>query len=471
MAFGRAKEVIAVTKDGQRSNTETAGDQRNAGLKAKVSADDEYFYTVKEEIRTSLIELIDIEELNELSADAARTEISRFAREILDLRVGNVPPLLANQIIASVSDDVLGYGPIEELLAMDDVSDIMVNGPHRVFVEINGKVQKTSVRFKDNSHLLNVCQRIVSKVGRRVDESSPIADARLPDGSRVNVILPPLSIDGPTLTIRKFRKQGLTLDNLISFGSISPDAGEILQVIAQTRCNVIISGGTGSGKTTLLNALTAFINGDERIVTCEDAAELQLQQPHTVRLETRPRNLEGEGEVMMRDLVKNCLRMRPDRIIVGEVRGGEAFDLLQAMNTGHDGSMGSLHANSPRDALRRLETMVTAAGFQLPARNIREMIATSVEVIVHMSRLRTGQRVVTHITEVMGMEEDIIQTQDLVRFEMQAHSSGEEISGIYGGTGIKVPKLWPRAIYYGKSEKLSSALDRINRVKTVVTRN
>ena len=468
MAFGRAKEVLAAPEEKPFSGA-SAGLQPDTGQDNKrVSEDDEYFYTIKEEIRSTLVEVIDIEEINELRGDEARTELSRIAREILDRRVGKVPPLLANQIIASVSDDVLGYGPIEELLAMDDVSDIMVNGPHRVFVEIGGKVKKTSVRFKDNNHLLNVCQRIVSQVGRRVDESSPIADARLPDGSRVNVILPPLSIDGPSLTIRKFRKQGITLDRLVEFGSISAEAADILQVIAQTRCNVMISGGTGSGKTTLLNALTAFINDDERIVTCEDAAELQLQQPHTVRLETRPRNLEGEGEVLMRDLVKNCLRMRPDRIIVGEVRGNEAFDLLQAMNTGHDGSMGSLHANSPRDALRRIETMITAAGFQLPVRNIREMIASSVEVIVHMSRLRTGRRVVTHITEVTGMEEDIIQTQDLVRFEMQNDGRGEEIIGFHSGTGIAVPNFWPRATYYGKSEKLSAALDAVNRAQTTV---
>jgi pilus assembly protein CpaF len=293
-------------------------------------------------------------------------------------------------LLEDICNDVLGYGPLEPLLARDDIADIMVNGSQKCYIEVGGKVKLTNVRFRDDSHLMNVCQRIVSQVGRRVDESSPICDARLPDGSRVNVIAPPLAIDGAALTIRKFKKDKLTLQQLVKYNSISPEGAEVLRILGRVRANVLISGSTGSGKTTLLNCLTAFIEKDERVITCEDSAELQLQQPHVVRLETRPPNLEGEGEITMRDLVKNCLRMRPERIIVGEVRGPEAFDLLQAMNTGHDGSMGTLHANSPREALSRLESMITMGGYGLPSKTIREMIVGSVDVIIQAARLRDG---------------------------------------------------------------------------------
>ena len=279
------------------------------------------------------------------------------------------------ELLEDICNDVLGYGPLEPLLARDDIADIMINGAEHAYIEVNGKVKEADIRFRDNQQLLNICQRIVSQVGRRVDESSPICDARLPDGSRVNVIAPPLAIDGAALTIRKFKKDKLTLDQLVNFGSISPEGATVLQIIGRVRCNVVISGGTGSGKTTLLNCLTRYIDPDERIITCEDSAELQLQQPHVVRLETRPPNLEGEGEITMRDLVKNCLRMRPERIIVGEVRGPEVFDLLQAMNTGHDGSMGTIHANNPREALSRVENMIAMGGYNLPAKAVREQIA------------------------------------------------------------------------------------------------
>jgi pilus assembly protein CpaF len=354
---------------------------------------------------------------------------------------------------------VLGYGPLEPLLARDDIADIMVNGANLCFIEVNGKVEQTNVRFRDNPQLLNICQRIVSQVGRRVDESSPICDARLPDGSRVNVIVPPLSIDGPALTIRKFKKDRLRLKDLVEFNSITPEGAIILGVIGRVRCNVLISGGTGSGKTTLLNCLTRYIDSDQRIVTCEDAAELQLQQPHTVRLETRPPNIEREGEVTMRDLVKNCLRMRPDRIIVGEVRGAEAFDLLQAMNTGHDGSMGTLHANSPREALHRLESMISVGGYALPARTIREMIAGSIEVIVQAARLRDGSRRITHITEVLGMEGDVITTQDLFVYEVLGEDGRGKLLGRHVSTGIGRPAFWDRARYYGEDARLAAALD------------
>src|SRR5258706_13594010 len=300
------------------------------------------YYQVKTTIFSALIDTIDLAQLAQLDVDSAREEIRDIVNEIITIKSVVMSIAEQEQLLTDICNDVLGYGPLEPLLARDDIADIIVNGASRVFIEVGGKVQLTNIRFRDNAQLMNICQRIVSQVGRRVDESSPICDARLPDGSRVNVIAPPLSLDGPTLTIRKFRKDKLKLEDLVRFNSITPEGSRILAVIGRSRCNVIISGGTGSGNITLLNCLTAYIDTDERVITCEDAAELQLQQPHVVRLETRPPNLEGQGQINMRDLVRNCLRMRPERIIVGEVRGPEAFDLLQAMNTGHDGSMGTL---------------------------------------------------------------------------------------------------------------------------------
>jgi pilus assembly protein CpaF len=363
------------------------------------------------------------------------------------------------ELLEEICNDVLGYGPLEPLLARDDIADIMVNGSNTVYIEVQGKIQRTGIRFRDNQQLNNICQRIVSQIGRRVDESSPICDARLPDGSRVNVIVPPLSIDGPALTIRKFRRDKLTLEQLVKYGSISQPGADLLKVIGRCRVNTLISGGTGSGKTTLLNCLTRYIDDDERIITCEDAAELQLQQPHVVRLESRPPNLEGEGEVKMRDLVRNCLRMRPERIIVGEVRGPEAFDLLQAMNTGHDGSMGTLHANSPREALSRLESMITMGGFQLPSRTIREMVVASIDVIVQAARLRDGSRRITHITEVVGMEGDVVITQDLFVYDLLGEDEKGNIVGKHRSTGIGQPRFWDRARYFGEEKRLAAALD------------
>lgn len=391
--------------------------------------------------------------------DKARTEIRTIVDEIIAIRNVRLSVAEQTQLITEICDDILGYGPLEPLLARDDIADIMVNGAKHVFIETNGKMQKTNIRFRDNTQLMNICQRIVSQVGRRVDEASPICDARLLDGSRVNVIAPPLSIDGPALTIRKFKKDKLTLNDLVNFKSISPAGAKVLQIIGACQCNIVISGGTGSGKTTLLNCLTGFIHPDERIITCEDAAELQLQQPHVVRLETRPPNLEGKGKVTMADLVKNCLRMRPERIIVGEVRGPEAFDLLQAMNTGHDGSMGTLHANSPREALSRLESMITMGGFSLPARTIREMIVGSVDVVVQATRLRDGSRRITHITEVIGMEGDVIVTQDLLKYEMDGEDADGNIIGQHRSTGIARPAFWDRARYFNLEKDLAMALD------------
>ncbi len=419
----------------------------------------DYYHATKTTIFNALMNTIDLSQLAQLDQKAASEEIRDIVAELVAIK--NVSMSVAEQehLVQDIVNDVLGYGPLEPLLARDDIADIMVNGAGRVFIEVGGKVQLTNVRFRDNAQLMNICQRIVSQVGRRVDESSPICDARLPDGSRVNVIAPPLAIDGATLTIRKFKKDKLTMKNLVEFASISPEGARVLGVIGASRCNLVISGGTGSGKTTLLNTLTAFIDPTERVITCEDAAELQLQQPHVVRLETRPPNLEGQGQITMRDLVKNCLRMRPERIIVGEVRGPEAFDLLQAMNTGHDGSMGTLHANSPREAISRMESMITMGGYGLPSKTIREMIVGSVDVIIQAARLRDGSRRITHITEVVGLEGDVIVTQDLFVYEITGEDENGKIIGRHRSTGIARPRFWDRARYYGLERELAEALD------------
>lgn len=420
----------------------------------------ESYYQIKTTIFNALIDTIDLTQLAQLDAESAREEIRDIVNEILSIK--NVVMSISEQeaLLQDICNDVLGYGPLEPLLARDDIADIMVNGADRTFIEVAGKVELTNVRFRDNSQLMNICQRIVSQVGRRVDESSPICDARLPDGSRVNVIVPPLAIDGPALTIRKFRREKLTMNDLVQWGSISQEGAEVLSIIGKVRCNTLISGGTGSGKTTLLNCLTAFIDIDERIITCEDAAELQLQQPHVVRLETRPPNLEGQGQITMTELVRNCLRMRPERIIVGEVRGPEAFDLLQAMNTGHDGSMGTLHANSPREALSRLEGMITMGGYALPSKTIREMITGSIDIIIQAARLRDGSRRITHITEVLGTEGDVIITQDLFVYDIDGEDESGKLMGKHKATGIARPAFWDRARYYNQHHALAAALDR-----------
>ncbi len=419
----------------------------------------EHYYQTKSIVFGAMIEAIDLGQLAKLDAQLAREELRDVVTEILALK--NVAMTIAEQedMLDDICNDVLGFGPLEPLLARDDIADIMVNGADRTFIEIAGKIQLTNVRFRDNAQLTNICQRIVSQVGRRVDESSPICDARLLDGSRVNVIVPPLAIDGPALTIRKFKRDKLTLDQLVRFQSISREGAEVLKIVGRVRCNVVISGGTGSGKTTLLNCLTRYIDDDERIITCEDAAELQLQQPHVVRLETRPANLEGQGAIPMRELVKNCLRMRPERIIVGEVRGPEVFDLLQAMNTGHDGSMGTIHANSPRECLGRMEAMIAMGGFSLPARTVREMIVSSVDVIVQAQRLRDGSRRITHITEVLGLEGDVVTTQDLFLFDIEGEDANGRLIGRHKASGIGRPKMWERARYYGEDRRLMAALE------------
>ena len=471
MAFGRIIESTSGLDTALNSrqlpikiDTSRVGSLSTAELNAKQNAEKFKisFFKLKNEIRASLIELVDAANLREIGVEAARLEVERLVLGIINRRPEVVTTAMTTLLVDALANDVVGFGPLEPLLARDDISDIMVNGARNVFIEVNGIIEKTNVHFQDNEHLLNVCQRIVSLVGRRVDESSPMCDARLMDGSRVNVIVPPLSVDGPTLTIRKFKADKLSLADLVGFGSITMDGAELLRIISRVGCNVIVAGGTGSGKTTLLNAMTAFIDDGERIVTCEDAAELQIQQSHVIRLETRPPNLEGTGTVTMRDLVINCLRMRPDRIIVGEVRGAEAFDLIQSMNTGHDGSMGTVHANTPREALRRLETMIIAGGLNLTSRGVREMIVGSIDVVIQTTRLRNGRRVISHVTEVLGLEEETIITQDLMRFNIAGSNLTGEIVGEHVGTGINIPRFQDTADYFGEGIKLGVALRNLN---------
>lgn len=377
--------------------------------------------------------------MNNPSAD--RGEVQRMVEQLCGAAVQENPFAIPlgdrDRLVEELVSEILGLGPIEPLLKDSSVTEVMINGPYSIYIERGGRLQKTDIRFKDNEHLMHVIDRIVTAVGRRVDESSPLVDARLADGSRVNVIIPPLALTGPTVTIRKFSKDALTVEKLIEFGSMSKDMATFLEACVQGRLNVVVSGGTGSGKTTLLNCLSSFVPETERIVTIEDSAELQLHQDHLITLETRPANIEGEGQISMRDLVRNALRMRPDRIIVGEVRTGEALDMLQAMNTGHDGSMTTAHANSTRDLLSRLETMVLMSGMELPLRAIRAQVASAVDIVVQISRFRDGTRKVTNISEVTGMEGDIITMQDLFKFEQTGFNSDGRVTGDFVAQGIR----------------------------------
>src|SRR6059036_725851 len=369
----------------------------------------------------------------------------RVTRAVTEQLVLDRTPLTREerrQIIREITDDILGYGPLEPFLRDDSVTEVMVNAYDRIYVERLGKIERTPIAFADNSHLLRIIDKIVSQVGRRVDEASPMVDARLPDGSRVNAIIPPLSLRGPTLTIRKFSRDPYTMDDLIDFGTVSPEAAQFLSACVRGKLNMLISGGTGTGKTTTLNALSAFVPDDERIVTIEDAAELQLQQSHVITLEARPPNIEGEGEIRIRELVRNALRMRPDRIIVGEVRGAETLDMLQAMNTGHEGSLTTIHANSPRDALSRLETLVLTAGVELPLRAIREQVSSAFDLLVQITRLVDGSRRISHITEVLRMELDVITLQDVFAAKPPDEDSSDAAKPVrllseLAGTGLK----------------------------------
>lgn len=403
---------------------------------------------------------IDLKALARMKGEEAREEVFSAVEEIARFRNLDLTPTELQAIAKECADDMLGYGPLEELLEMDGIADIMINGPDTVYIELKGKIQKANVKFRDNQHLTTICQRIVGAIGRRVDEASPICDARLPDGSRVNVIIPPLAVDGSCMTIRKFTKDKLTLEKLLEFGAMTPSAAKLIMAIGRCRVNVLVSGGTGSGKTTMLNCLTRYIEPGERIITCEDACELQLQQPHVVRLETRPPNLEGVGEVTMRDLVKNCLRMRPERIIVGEVRGPEAFDLLQAMNTGHDGSMGTVHANNPREGISRMENMIAMGGLNLPTVAVREQIAAAINVIIQVQRLRDGSRKVTHITEVTGMEGEVVTMQDLFKLEFQGEDEDGKLITALKSTGLR-PAFWDKARQFGVEKMVLDAMEEV----------
>ncbi|MBQ5759721.1 MAG: CpaF family protein [Schwartzia sp.] len=396
---------------------------------------------LKLKIHQHIVEEISPEEqaiLSQAGHDSQQAEdiIDRYFQSVLEDNPFEVPMGVRRRIILDMRDEMLGLGPIEPLRKDDSVTEIMINGPQQVFVERLGKLQLTNVHFHDDTHLMNIIDRILTPLGRRIDEASPLVDARLDDGSRVNVIIPPLSLVGPCVTIRKFSKTPFSVENLISFGTIDEKMAMFLRGCVKARINILVSGGTGSGKTTTLNVLSSFIPNDERIVTIEDAAELRLQQQHVVTLEGRPANIEGKGQITIRDLVRNALRMRPDRIVVGEVRSGEALDMLQAMNTGHDGSLTTAHANSPRDALSRLETMVLMSGLELPVRAIREQVASAIDIIIQQSRMKDGSRKVTHITEVQHMEGDTITTQDIFRFEQTGLDSDGKIQGFFSPTGL-----------------------------------
>jgi len=412
---------------------------------------------IKEKIQPLLLERIDISAAVAMDRLDLARDISDIVTDILIEERIQLNQREQRELIERLMHDMLGLGPLEPLLADESITDIMVNGPKQVYVEQKGKLVLSDCQFRDNAHVLSIASRIVSHVGRRVDESNPLVDARLADGSRVNIIIPPLAIDGPSISIRKFAKQKITLDTMERQGNLSAGAATVLRVAGRCRLNILISGGTGSGKTTLLNAISQLIDPGERIVTIEDAAELQLQQPHVVRLETRSANLEGSGEISMRDLLKNSLRMRPDRIILGEIRGSEAIDMLQAMNTGHDGSLSTIHSNRPREALTRLENMVGMSGINLPAKAVRTQIASAIDLIVQVSRMRDGVRRITYVSEVVGMEEDVITMQDLFWYEYQGEDKGGRLIGDFKSSGLR-PHFAPRAAYFGLDKMLLGAM-------------
>jgi len=417
------------------------GDKEGSGSGRERRGRTDPFKELKSKIHTEIIQEVDPQLLDSRdNIDLVRQTVENIIIEKLAAEEKPLSRSEREMILRDLLDEVLGFGPINKLIEDSTVTEIMVNGPHQVFCERNGKLTLSEVQFYDDNHVLRIIEKIVSPIGRRIDESTPMVDARLPDGSRVNCIIPPLSLVGPTITIRKFSVDPFTIEDLIRFGTLTEEMAAFIQAAVEARLNIVVSGGTGSGKTTTLNVISGFIPETERIVTVEDAAELQLRQEHVVTLESRPPNIEGKGQISIRDLVKNCLRMRPDRIVVGECRSGEALDMLQAMNTGHDGSLTTGHANSPRDILSRLETMVLMAGMELPVRAIREQIASAVHLIVQQSRLRDGSRKITHLSEVVGMEGDKITLQDIFLFKQTGVDENGRVKGEHVPTGI-LPKF------------------------------
>jgi pilus assembly protein CpaF len=443
----RKKSESAVEGESPRSAEElrivTVGD-------AGAFANRDSHTDLKVELHKRLLDLINLQALDQMSRAQIEAEVGDIVYEELTKQNHALNNAERKALVSDVLDELLGLGPIEPLLKDPTITDILINGASQVFVERYGVLETSPVRFKDERHLLRIIQKIVSAVGRRIDESSPMVDARLADGSRVNAIVPPLAIDGASMSIRKFARVPISMDRLIEIGSVPASVAEVLKAIVRARRNVLISGGTGSGKTTMLNAMSAFIDGRERIVTIEDSAELQLQQEHVVRLETRPPNIEGRGEISQRELVKNALRMRPDRIIVGEVRAGEAFDMLQAMNTGHDGSMTTVHANTARDALSRIEQMIGMSGIDIPARAARSQIASAINVVIQVGRLSDGRRKILSVSELTGMEGEVVTMQEIFRFRQTGVSPEGQVLGKFEATGIR-PKFIEQVIAHGVS--------------------
>ena len=421
---------------------------RAGGALEDAAAAQQTFQEMKARLHRAVINRMDLSKLGQLEPEQLRAEVSRLAEGLLAVENAPLSAGERERLVEEVRHELFGLGPLEPLLADPTVSDILVNSPHNVYIERRGRLERTDVTFKDDEHLMRVIERIVSTVGRRIDEAQPMVDARLKDGSRVNAIIPPLALDGPVLSIRRFGSDPLRMSRLLEVGALTKEMAEMFEMCVVARLNVLISGGTGAGKTTLLNALSAFIPEGHRIVTIEDSAELQLQQPHVVRLETRPPNIEGKGEVTQRDLVKNALRMRPDRIVIGEVRGGEAIDMLQAMNTGHDGSLTTVHANTPRDAVARLETMIQMTGMRLSDRAMRQQIASAINLVIQAARLSDGTRRITSISEITGMEGETITMQEIFQFERKGVDKDGKVLGRFRPTGVR-PRFAERLKQYG----------------------
>src|SRR5499433_3382015 len=433
----RGRETLE-RRNGPREETATVGQPLDAKERGQTT-----YYELKTRIHGQLIERLDLAKLDALPRELVQQQIRRIVEDMLALDETPLSRKERDDLVIEIEHETFGLGPIEPLMQDPTVNDILVNGPSDVYVERRGKLQKTSAIFRDNAHLMQIIERIVSAVGRRVDESSPMVDARLKDGSRVNAIIPPLALDGPVLSIRRFAVDPFKMSDLLTFGTLTGALAEVLGGAVRARLNILVSGGTGAGKTTMLNILSNAIPADERIVTIEDSAELQLQQDHIVRLETRPANVEGAGAVTQRDLVRNALRMRPDRIVVGEVRGAEVLDMLQAMNTGHDGSLSTVHANSTRDALSRVETMVLMSGLSLPVRAMRDYVASALDLVVHVARLSDGTRKIVRLTEIVGMEEDVVTTQDIFTFDQEGIDPDGRVVGFHRAIGVR-PKFTER---------------------------